>query len=129
MRVLVVDQPIIVLGLMTMFQNEADLELCCAHTIESGFSMFLHCRPDVTIAELSLPDGSGVELTQKIRATDSRARIILLGMSDDPIFATRAKQIGAHAYFTKSGEPYLLLRAVLQLKANCSQSQLTNATQ
>lgn len=122
MRVLVVDQPIIASGLMAMFQSEHEIGLCCARDIRSGLSMFLRHQPHVTITELSLPDGSGLELTQKILQIDSRARIILLSMSDDPVVAARAIEAGAHAYFTKAGAPCLLLEAVMQLAATIPQT-------
>lgn len=90
--------------------------------------MFLRHQPHVTITELSLPDGSGLELTQEILHLDSLVRVISLSMSDDPVVAARAIETGAHAQFTKAGAPCLLLQAVMQLAATIPQSQLVKAT-
>jgi NarL family two-component system response regulator LiaR len=40
-------------------------------------------KPDLTLIDLSMPDGSGVEATQAIVEEDPNARILILARSDD----------------------------------------------
>jgi DNA-binding NarL/FixJ family response regulator len=114
MRILVVDQPIIFSGILAMIEDELDVELIHESDILNGLAAFRLRKPDVTIAGMTVNGGSGLELTRKIIKFDPNARVILLGMSDDPVFLGRAMEIGAHAYLRKTDDPYLLFHALLE---------------
>ncbi len=69
--------------------------------------------PDVTIIDINLPDGSGLELTREFVARDPSARIVVFSMSDTPILAIQAVQAGAKGYVSKTGGSTDLREAVL----------------
>ncbi|WP_432806845.1 response regulator [Methylocystis echinoides] len=114
MRILVIDQPIIVSGISAMIGDELHVELIHASDILNGLAAFRLRKPEVTIAGMAVNGASGLELTRKILEIDPNARVILLGMSDDPIFLGRAMEVGAHAYLKKTDDPYLLFHALLE---------------
>jgi two-component system, NarL family, invasion response regulator UvrY len=58
---------------------------------------------------------SGFELARRILAHAATARIIMFSMNDDPIFATRAIEIGAKGYVSKSGDPCDLVEAIREV--------------
>lgn len=64
---------------------EAGYEVTVSDLIGSGFNIFQNSRPDLVIADIDLPDGSGLELCRKIRAhkpLSSTPVIILTGHTD-----------------------------------------------
>jgi two-component system invasion response regulator UvrY len=118
MRVLIVDDhPIIVSGCTAMLAGEPDMEVFDARDAETGLQAYVEKRPDIAVVDIGLPGASGFELTRRILREDSRARIVVFSMNDDPIFAARAIDAGARGYVTKNDDPYLLLRAVREVAA------------
>lgn len=59
---------------------------------------------DLAILDLSLPDGSGIELVDELRR-HNWPRIVVLASSDDPHAVRAAFQAGAQAYLLKSASP------------------------
>lgn len=69
-------------------------------------------EPDVTVIDINLPDGSGLELTKEFIAQDPGARIVVFSMSDTPMVAVQAIECGAKSYVSKNGNPFDLRDAV-----------------
>ena len=70
-------------------------------------------RPDVTVIDINLPDGSGLDLTREFVVRDPNARIVVFSMSDTPMLAIQAIECGAKGYVSKNGNPFDLRDAVL----------------
>jgi two-component system invasion response regulator UvrY len=121
MRVLIVDDhPIIVAGCAAMLANEGDIEVAEARDADTGFAAYVAGNPDVAVVDIALPGASGFELTRRILRFDTRARIVVFSMNDDPIFAARALEAGAKGYVTKNDDPYLLVQALRDVMAGNS---------
>ena len=58
-------------------------------------------RPDVTLLDLRMPELDGVDAIKEIRATDEKARIIVLTTFDGDEDIYRAIQAGANGYLLK----------------------------
>lgn len=69
-------------------------------------------NPDLCIVDISMPTMSGIEVAQRIKATDSHTKIVFLTLHDDSDFRTAALATGAEGYVTKSRMGADLLRAV-----------------
>lgn len=69
--------------------------------------------PEVTVIDINLPDGSGLELTREFVAQDPEVRIVVFSMSDTPMLAIQAIECGAKSYVSKNGDPFDLRDAVL----------------
>jgi len=59
---------------------------------------------DLAVLDLTLPDGSGIELVSELR-TSGWGRIVVLASSDDPSAVRAAFNAGAQAYLLKSASP------------------------
>jgi len=71
-------------------------------------------RPDVVIADVRLPIGSGFDLCRELLQIPSPPRVILLASVIDNHLRRRAAESGAAALLLKELDTELLLRAVRQ---------------
>lgn len=112
MKILIVDDhPIVRSGLRRLLAAEAE-EIQEAATGQSALSIFRASRPTVVILDLNLPGVSGLEVIERLKIVDPRARILVLSMHDDPMHAQRALQAGAAGYVTKNARPDEIIEAV-----------------
>ena len=113
MKLLVVeDHAIVFSGCRALFSDDADVELIEARNASSGASLFRSEHPDVVVLDINLPDGSGLDLLRDLLAQDPLARIIVFSMSDAPMLALQAVELGAQGYVSKNGDPDALREAV-----------------
>ena len=70
---------------------------------------------DLYILDNWLPDGSGVDLCQKIRALDREVPIIFVSGVGDKANIQKAKDAGATEYLIKPCEPELIEKIVKEL--------------
>jgi DNA-binding NarL/FixJ family response regulator len=102
-RILVVDDhPIVRLGICQMLAAEPDMEVCGeAETADAAKQLAASARPDLAIVDLSLAEGTGLELIRALRETMPHVRILVLSMHDETLFAERALRAGARGYLMK----------------------------
>jgi two-component system invasion response regulator UvrY len=116
MRVLIVDDhPIVASGCRALLAGDPEIAILEASDAESGEQAFVAEHPDICVLDINLPTVSGFELARRILAHAATARIIMFSMNDDPIFATRAIEIGAKGYVSKSGDPCDLVEAIREV--------------
>lgn len=84
---------------------------------EEACRLYPTLRPDVVVMDISLPGMSGIEATRRIRARDGGARVLMLSVHDNPLFAQRALEAGALGYLTKSSDGALLEQALKEVYA------------
>ena len=68
--------------------------------------------PDVVIMDLTLPDGTGYELTQEIVARHPGLPVLVVSAHDDRSCAQEAWECGARGYLVKDSSPHELLHAL-----------------
>jgi DNA-binding NarL/FixJ family response regulator len=135
-RLLIVDDhPMMRRGLHEFLADELDLEICGeAANMAEGLKLVRELDPDLTIVDISLPDGSGIELIKKIVGRDGSARVLALSMHDEMLYAARVLRAGALGYIQKSrpGDEFLaairkVLRGEIALSPEMSDRLLRHA--
>ena len=67
--------------------------------------------PELVVVDLRLPDGSGLEVVQALRAIDPQTRIVVLTSYGSIATALDAVRLGAIHYLTKPADVDAILRA------------------
>ena len=74
-------------------------------------------KPDVVVADISMPVLNGIEATRQLRRSLPRTKVVILTMHADVIYATEVFEAGASAYVLKSGPSEEVLAAVRDVLA------------
>ncbi len=118
-RILLVDDhPVTRGGLRLLLSGEPGLEVCGeAGTVRDALELVGSLRPNLIIADLSLPDGEGLELIKSVKARHPDALILVFTMLDEAVHAQRALRAGARGYVPKGRPETAILRAVRRVLA------------
>jgi DNA-binding NarL/FixJ family response regulator len=102
-KVLIVDDhPLLRDGLSKVINQQADLAVCGeAADSKSALSAVDRNRPDVVIVDLSLDEGSGLDLIKDVHARNGKLPILVLSMHHENLYAERAIRAGARGYVMK----------------------------
>ena len=103
-RLLLVDDHLLVReGLRNMIESLGGYQVSWeAETAEEAMASFTEHRPDLTLLDVRLPDGDGIECLTKMRSIWPEARIIVLSANAFPKDVVMAEKNGASAYITKT---------------------------
>ena len=72
-----------------------------AGSVEEALHLVDNTRFALALLDLGLPDGSGVEVIEKIRLADSGTYMVVVTLSDDDADLFRALKAGARGYILK----------------------------
>jgi DNA-binding NarL/FixJ family response regulator len=99
-----------------MMVREPGLEVCGeADSAEAALTMARSARPDLAIVDLSLAQGSGLDLIRSLAGLDPGPAVLILSMHDETLFAERALRAGARGYIMKSEAVTGLVRAAREV--------------
>jgi two-component system response regulator NreC len=114
-RLLLVDDHAIVRSGVRRLLEEAGFEVVAeASTAAEALTLARTETPDAIVLDIGLRDRSGLDILPELRATG--ARVVILSMQDEPVYARRALEQGAQGYVLKDAADEELadaLRAVL----------------
>lgn len=118
-RVLVVDDhPVVRAGYQRLLDQAGDIRVVAeAGDAREGAAAWVRHEPDVTVADLSMPAGGGLELLRRVLARAPAARVLVFSMHDTQPMVRRAFEAGACGYLTKASAPESLVDAVRALAA------------
>jgi DNA-binding NarL/FixJ family response regulator len=105
------DHKIVVEGLRSLLRSEFDLIGTCengAELVEAAERL----RPDVIVADISMPILNGIDAVRKLRQSDLDTKVVFLTMHPDVVFATRALDAGASGYVLKHSASDELITAI-----------------
>src|SRR5882672_6358290 len=112
-KLLVVDdEPNIIYTIDTCLSSP-ELNVISAGTARAGIDLVRDQAPDAVILDVRLPDMSGLEAYDRIRALDPRLPVIMLTAFARPETAIEAMQRGAFEYLLKPVD-YARLREVVR---------------
>ena len=114
-RLLLVDDHAIVRSGVRRLLTDAGFEVVAeASSASEALTMARRESPDAIVLDIGLRDRSGLEILPQLR--ESGARVVILSMQDEPVYARRALEQGAQGYVLKDAADEELadaLRAVL----------------
>ncbi len=113
-RVLLVDDHDIVrLGLMTLINDRADMQVVGeAGDAAEAVAQVEKLRPDVVLMDIRLPGESGIDATRKIAARFPDTKVVMLTSFADDNLVVHAVAAGAVGYVLKKVGNDELLRAI-----------------
>lgn len=114
-KLIVVDDHQIVLdGLMILLEKIDNVEVLRGFTNPKDASTFLEYNDvDIVLTDLSMPEMTGMELTERIKAGNSNTRVIALTMHNDVKSIKSMVQLGADGYILKNTD-FDVLKSALE---------------
>ncbi|MGH6877937.1 MAG: response regulator [Rhizomicrobium sp.] len=100
---LVDDHPLLREGLAALIDRLPEFKVCGeAETAAEALDGICRTRADAAIVDLTLKEGSGVELIKAIRARAPATAVLVLSMHDERRYAERCIRAGARGYVMKA---------------------------
>ncbi|QDV35222.1 response regulator transcription factor [Tautonia plasticadhaerens] len=113
-RVLIVDDhPAVREGLGFRIARCPDLVVCGeAADVAEALDQAERARPDVSVIDIALGTGSGIDLIRRLRARDPSSRTLVWSMYPESLYAERALRAGAMGYITKQEATGRIIEAI-----------------
>lgn len=119
MRVLIADDHTMVReSLVSVLQAAGDVQVVAqaADGIEA-VELAMQTRPDVVVADLSMPRLNGLEVVRRLRKALPQTRVLVLTMHGEDEYVLQAVRAGASGYLVKDSAAAELLSALRSLHA------------
>jgi DNA-binding NarL/FixJ family response regulator len=116
-KILVIeDHPIFRLGLSELINQEPDLQVCGeAKDAATAWHTIERLQPDLIIADITLENSDGIELTKEIHKRYRHIPVLILSMHDEFLYAERALHAGARGYIMKQEAMGSVVEAIHQV--------------
>jgi DNA-binding NarL/FixJ family response regulator len=112
------DHPMMREGLAQLLGQEADLKVSGqAATAREAMELTEVQTPDLVIADISLPDKSGLELIKDLQALHPGIRVLVISMHDEALYAERVLRAGGRGYVMKQEGGRKILEAIHRVLA------------
>ena len=110
------DHPMMRQGLAQLIDHESDLITCSeADTAGQALQMINEQRPDLVLADISLPDKSGLELIKDLHVYHPDLPVLVVSMHDEALYAERVLRAGGRGYIMKQEGGKFLMQAIRQV--------------
>jgi len=83
-----------------------------AYSVAGCWDLLKNSHPDVLLLDISMPDGSGIDLCPKIKEKYPQVKVMILTSYGELATITRALEAGADGYVLKNSEPEELLEGI-----------------
>ena len=115
---LVDDHPLVREWLTNLLNQQADFAVCGeTGAAPEALRLVEKLRPAITIVDITLASGSGIELIKQIKAVSPGTKALVLSMHDELLYAERALRAGADGYIMKSEATQKVIHAIRTLLA------------
>jgi two-component system nitrate/nitrite response regulator NarL len=113
-RVVLADDHVFVRdGIKSLLENEANLEVV-GEAIDGAdaLEVIAGTKPDLLIADIRMPNMTGIELVEKLRADQNHVKIIMLSMHESEEYVLKSIKAGADGYLLKGSSRDEFLKAL-----------------
>jgi DNA-binding NarL/FixJ family response regulator len=119
-RVLIVDDhPAVREALALRIGRQRDLEVCGeAAGLGEALRLLADTHPDVAVIDISLKNGSGIDLIKRIKDRNDQIRILVWSMHSESLYAERALRAGALGYINKEQATEQIIEAIRHVLAD-----------
>jgi two-component system nitrogen regulation response regulator GlnG len=100
-RILIIDDDRSVRRLIAKTFDESDVEVVSAASAEEALRRLPETAPDAVLLDILLPEVSGLEVFERIRAADAKLPVIFITSLDSSETAIKAMTLGAFDYLLK----------------------------
>lgn len=115
---LVDDHPLVREWLTNLIHQQPDFVVCGeSEDAPQALQAIAAIQPEVAIVDISLKQGSGIELIKNLKALHPAIAIIVLSMHDERLYAERALRAGARGYIMKSETAKKVITVIRQVLA------------
>jgi DNA-binding NarL/FixJ family response regulator len=115
---LVEDHPVVRHGLTTLIDDEPDLAVCGgAESMKEALAQIRKLKPDVAVIDITLGDGSGLDLIKQVHEERPKMPLLALSMHDESVYAERALRAGAKGYIMKKEAMDKVMTAIRKVLA------------
>ena len=113
-KILIVDDhPLVREWLANLIEKNSDLTVCGeAEDAATALEGIAETQPDLAIIDLSLGNGSGIDLIRSIRSSFPDVAMIVLSMHDERVYAERVIRAGARGYVMKRESTKKIIDAI-----------------
>ncbi len=115
---LIDDHPIVRSGIKTEFKKHRNIELTGeASNGKEALKLIDPDSTDVILMDISMPEMSGIELTEKLIKRNKNVKILALSMHDNRNYILEMIRLGARGYVIKDSDPEVLISAIETVNA------------
>ncbi len=117
MKILLVDDhPMMREGLRQIIGNEPGLVVCGeAENTFQALELIEKMKPDLVLADITLPDKSGLELIKDVQAMHPKIPVLVISMHDETLYAERVLRAGGRGYVMKHEGGKKIMQAIRQV--------------
>ncbi|MDX9759682.1 MAG: response regulator transcription factor [Bacteroidota bacterium] len=101
MRILIVDDSAVSRELLREALAPLDVEMFECTDGAGAVADYATLQPDLVLMDIQMPVCDGLSATEKIRASNPHARILIVSQFDAREYRSEARRVGAEQYFLK----------------------------
>lgn len=111
------DHPLVRDSLAMLINQQEDMRVCGeAEDMASALRGLVQAAPDIAIVDLSLKEGSGLELIKHLKARAPAVQVVVLSMHDEKLYAERCIRAGARGYVMKRESSKRIVAAIREVR-------------
>ena len=115
---LIDDHPLVRDSLTMLIDQQDDMQVCGeAEDQASALKGLAQAAPEIAIVDLSLKEGSGLDLIKHLKAKLPALQVIVLSMHDEKLYAERCIRAGARGYVMKRESSKRIVAAIREVRA------------
>ena len=113
-RVVLADDHVFVRdGIKSLLENEANIEVVGEATDGlEALKIVETVKPDLLILDIRMPNLTGIEVVEKLRAQNNMVKIVMLSMHESEEYVLKSIKAGADGYLLKGSSKEEFLKAV-----------------